>query len=187
MDKKRKIQEAAIYETRQQLPLGRVLASMLFVSVTLTAFWIYKRNESYVTLVEDALPSVKEDFAQFVTNTNDPTAIYVTPAPTPTPTIAPSRKRFYGVCKITGYDPYCKHCCRRADGITASGKTATIGKTVAMSKDIPFGTVIEIDGLGRYTVEDRGVDAMKVDIACENHAACYKITGKYNVYIVEDE
>ena len=85
---------------------------------------------------------------------------------------------------ITGYDPFCAHCCGKSDGITASGKLATIGKTVAM-KGIAFGTEIYIDGLGYYVVEDRGVGSGKVDIACDGHAECYAITGKYDVYIVE--
>ena len=84
---------------------------------------------------------------------------------------------------ITGYDPYCAHCCGKSDGITASGVKAVIGETVAMY-GYEFGTKIYIDGLGYYTVHDRGVGRNCVDIACENHAACYAITGYYDVYIV---
>jgi len=80
-----------------------------------------------------------------------------------------------GVYKIVGYDPYCGHCCKNANGITASGKIATIGKTVAMY-DMPFGTEIYIEGMGCYTVEDRGVGRGVVDIAMGDHAACYAIT-----------
>ena len=100
-------------------------------------------------------------------------------APTPTP-----ERTYLGKLQIYGYDPFCDHCCGKSNGVTASGKVATIGKTVAMS-GYPFGTEIYIEGLGYYTVEDRGVGTGVVDVACEDHTACYAITGKYDVYIVE--
>lgn len=40
--------------------------------------------------------------------------------------------------------------------ITASGATATAGRTIAASSKYAFGTQIEIEGMGVYTVEDRG-------------------------------
>lgn len=97
----------------------------------------------------------------------------------PSPTLTP-----IGKLQILGYSPYCSHCCPRADGITASGATATVGRTIAMYS-VPFGTEVFIDGLGYYTVEDRGVGKGVIDVVCENHAACYAITGKYECYIVE--
>lgn len=99
------------------------------------------------------------------------------------PTLTPIGRHY-----ITGYDPFCSHCCGKyaADGITASGVKAVIGETVAMS-GYAFGTRIYIDGLGYYTVHDRGVGSGCVDVACANHAECYKITGYYEVYIVEGE
>lgn len=89
-----------------------------------------------------------------------------------------------GTMYITGYDPYCAHCCGKSDGITASGVKAVIGETVAM-KGYAFGTKIYIEGLGYYTVHDRGVGSNWVDVACTNHAECYAITGYYQVYLVE--
>lgn len=90
-----------------------------------------------------------------------------------------------GTYYVTGYDPFCSHCCGKSDGITASGVKAIIGETVAM-KVYAFGTRIYIENLGFFTVHDRGVGSNWVDVACENHAACYEITGYYNVYLVED-
>ncbi len=56
--------------------------------------------------------------------------------------------------KITAYCP-CEICCgSHADGITASGLKATVGM-VAAPKGIPFGTVLNIDGV-EYVVADRG-------------------------------
>ena len=55
---------------------------------------------------------------------------------------------------IYAYCP-CSQCCGKETGITASGTKATEGRTVAA--DLPFGTVVHIEGLGEYIVEDRGV------------------------------
>lgn len=41
-------------------------------------------------------------------------------------------------------------------GITASGTVATQGRTISCSPNIPFGTVIEIQGVGVRVCEDRG-------------------------------
>ena len=90
---------------------------------------------------------------------------------------------YIGTYHITGYDPYCSHCCGKADGITASGAKATPGKTIAMA-GYEFGTEIYIEGLGTYTVADRGVGQGVIDVACEDHEACYTVTGSYEVYLV---
>ena len=108
-------------------------------------------------------------------------------APTPKEQEAPARKylgRFY----ITGYD-ICVECCGKTDGITASGTQATLGRTVAAGPEIPFGTVLYIDGIGERVVEDRGTGVTEgcLDVLCEDHAACYAITGWYDVYIMEDK
>ena len=85
---------------------------------------------------------------------------------------------------ITGYDPYCKHCCS-GTGITASGNIATIGYTVATSSQFPFGTKLYIEGYGTYVVQDRGVGNGTIDIAVSSHNAAYKTT-RHNVpvYII---
>lgn len=88
-----------------------------------------------------------------------------------------------GTYKITGYDPYCVHCCGKSDGITASGVPAIVGYTVAM-KGVPFGTKIYIDGLGIYEVQDRGVGNGVIDVTCNGHAECYSITGRYDVWLI---
>ncbi len=46
--------------------------------------------------------------------------------------------------------------CGKSDGITASGKKVAQGRTLACPRGYPFGTRIEIDGMGVYTCEDRG-------------------------------
>jgi len=46
--------------------------------------------------------------------------------------------------------------CGKSDGITASGRKVTEGRTLACPSRYPFGTKIEIDGMGTYVCEDRG-------------------------------
>lgn len=82
---------------------------------------------------------------------------------------------------VTGYDA-CMDCCGKTDGITASGTAAAVGATCAA--DMPFGTILYIDGIGVRRVEDRGVSGDCVDVFCADHAACYAITGWYDVWEV---
>ena len=112
-----------------------------------------------------------------------PTAVYVQrtarndrPAATPEPTSEPELAEpcgcpeeytvsqdaeqpgptltYLGSYQIYGYDT-CERCCLKTDGITASGTTATVGRTVAVN-GIPFGTRLYIEGIGERIVEDRG-------------------------------
>lgn len=99
-------------------------------------------------------------------------------------TEAQPRLRYLGEFQIYGYD-ICEKCCLKTDGITASGAPATVGRTVAVN-GLPFGTVLYIDGVGERVVEDRGgLEEGVIDVLCADHAACYAITGIYDVYIVE--
>ena len=80
-----------------------------------------------------------------------------------------------GIYTLTAYCP-CRKCCGKwANGITASGTTAKAGHTIAAPKDIPFGTVLVIDGVS-YTVEDRGgsIRNKKLDIFFNTHAEAKK-------------
>jgi len=80
-----------------------------------------------------------------------------------------------GEFKITAYCA-CEVCCGKPAGsplygITASGTTATEGRTIAADPSvIPYGAVIYIDGHG-YTVEDTGGSMIgnHLDIYFENH------------------
>lgn len=72
--------------------------------------------------------------------------------------------------KITAYCP-CSKCCGKSTGRTASGTTATAGRTVASSSKFAFGTKLNIGG-HIYTVEDRGgaISGNKIDIFVNTHA-----------------
>ena len=92
---------------------------------------------------------------------------------------------YVGKHKITGYDPYCTHCCS-GTGLMASGVYAVNGYSVAAGA-YPIGTTLYIEGYGFYVVEDRGgsVNGNHIDIAAPSHEACYALTNNsVRVYIV---
>lgn len=78
----------------------------------------------------------------------------------------------------TAYCP-CEICCgkwalNRPDGIvyTASGAIAEEGVTIAADWDVyPPGTVLYTEGMGEYTVQDRGgaISGQKIDVFFNNH------------------
>lgn len=55
--------------------------------------------------------------------------------------------------------------CGNSRGVTASGEIATVGTTVAMGNNIPFGTKVRIDG-HIFIVQDRGnyINDDKIDV-----------------------
>lgn len=86
---------------------------------------------------------------------------------------------YLGKYKLTYYCS-CSKCCGKSNGITASGKKAQEGITVA-SNSIPLGTKISIDG-HIYTVQDRGGMASNViDIFVSSHQKALNLGVKYNV------
>jgi 3D (Asp-Asp-Asp) domain-containing protein len=80
----------------------------------------------------------------------------------------------------------CKICTRSGKGITASGKMPSRG-TVAAPGHIPFGTVIKIDGLGEFIVQDRGNAIVEkngvvcIDIWMASHEEAVKFGRKKNM------
>ena len=63
--------------------------------------------------------------------------------------------RYIGEFQLTFYTNSVADC-GKTDGITASGNIARSNHTIAMDSRFPFGTIVEIEGFGTYTVEDRG-------------------------------
>ena len=91
---------------------------------------------------------------------------------------------------ITGYTPTCSHCCGKSDGIGASGRKIKPGKSVAMNRtdmkalDLEYGDKIYIPGIGERVIEDTGCKQGVIDVACDSHESCYKVTGYYQVKAV---
>ena len=100
-----------------------------------------------------------------------------------------SNFEYVGNWTTTGYDPHCKHCCGKTNGIGAAGVENIPGYSCAAPSIIPLGTTIYIEGYGYYVVEDRGAfGKTNIDIACTCHDTCGSVTCRKStvaIYIVK--
>lgn len=65
-----------------------------------------------------------------------------------------------------------QHICGEGTGLTATGSTVTVGRTIAVDPSvIPYGTKVYIEGYGWRVAEDCGgaVNGQHIDIAVETH------------------
>ena len=86
---------------------------------------------------------------------------------------------FLGNVYVTGYTWTGNPC--------ANGNYPTSGYTVACN-DLPFGTVVYIEGIGYRTVEDRGGMTSGIywlDVYFDSTQECYNATGYYDAWIVK--
>ena len=94
---------------------------------------------------------------------------------------------------VTHYD-CCVKCCGNADGITASGRTATPYVTVAVDPDvIPLGSDVLVDygdgELHYYRADDTGsaVKGLHIDLCVSDHAEALELgCTTATVYVVEE-
>ncbi len=72
--------------------------------------------------------------------------------------------------------------CGNSKGITASGIMVEEKRTLACPPEYPFGTIIEIEGMGRYRCEDRGgaIKGNKVDIYMKTKSEAFNF-GRRNL------
>jgi len=65
--------------------------------------------------------------------------------------------------------------CGKSDGVTASGLKVKENETLACPTQFPFGTKIQIEGMGIYVCEDRGgaIKANHIDIYMETKAQAF--------------
>lgn len=74
----------------------------------------------------------------------------------------------------------CSKCCDVETGVTASGAKAVEGVTVALPKDVPFGSKVYIENVGEFTCQDRGgyikntygdngIELTRVDVFVSDH------------------
>ena len=96
-------------------------------------------------------------------------------------------KTSLGRYKLTAYCP-CEKCCGVNTGITATGTKATEGRTIGVNpNDIPYGSVIEINGQ-QYVAEDTGgsIGHNHIDIFLNNHEDAIAFGTKHaEVYLLE--
>ncbi len=65
--------------------------------------------------------------------------------------------------------------CGKSDGVTASGLRVKEKETLACPAQFPFGTKIQIEGMGTYVCEDRGgaIKSNHIDIYMETKAQAF--------------
>ena len=103
-----------------------------------------------------------------------------------------------GTYRITAYCS-CEKCCgewakNRPDGIVYGASSEELVAGVSCASPLPFGTVVEIEGLGTYIVQDRiaswvaeKYDNKVIDIYFDSHEAACEFGLKYaNVYVEEE-
>lgn len=88
---------------------------------------------------------------------------------------------------LTGYCP-CYTCSEGFGRKTRSGRRAKANHTIAADLSVlPLYTDVYIEGMGVYTVEDRGggVKGRHIDVYCNKHYQCSDIKSSAKVFIVE--
>lgn len=92
----------------------------------------------------------------------------VVPEPAPEPVVEEPQMEYLGDWTISFYCN-CEICTGQwAGGPTASGAMPTPWYTVATG-DLPFGTILYIDGLGTFEVQDRGTGYGWLDVFVGSH------------------
>lgn len=131
----------------------------------------------------------------------------VTEAPTSTPeeTMATSEPVeetaepvLLGTYRITAYCS-CEKCCgvwaeNRPNGIVYGAYGVELTPGVSIASPLPYGTVVEIEGLGEYTVQDKTAQWVVdkygeniIDIYFDSHEAATEFGLQYlNVYLKEE-
>jgi 3D (Asp-Asp-Asp) domain-containing protein len=72
--------------------------------------------------------------------------------------------------------------CGKSDGITASGLMVKENETIACPPTFPFGTKLQIDGMGTYVCQDRGgaIKGNHIDIYMETKSQAFSF-GRRNL------
>lgn len=75
-----------------------------------------------------------------------------------------------------------EHICGYGQGITATGTTATVGRTIAVDpRIIPYGSQVYIEGYGWRTAEDTGggINDQQIDILVNTHSEALALGVQY--------
>lgn len=98
-----------------------------------------------------------------------------------------------GEFRLTAYCPCAKCCGKWANGITATGTTATEGRTIAVDPAlIPYGATVTVyfaDGTSHtYTAEDCGgaIKENRIDVFFDDHQAAREF-GVQTAYVYKEE
>lgn len=152
---------------------------MTAINIDFTKFNTNEVQSNNIVVTEQIIEN-EEDLEKIEEPSIEPEVEEKTPAPVSTQVSKPAvtsrgsstssnGKVNLGTYTLTAYCA-CVKCCGKTDGITASGKKAVSGHTVAAPSSFPFGTKLEINGK-IYTVEDRGgaIQGKRLDIYFDSH------------------
>lgn len=140
--------------------------------------------------VTDTAPEVMTTILPSVTLPPDPVI--------PEPEESAPEKVCLGEYRITAYCA-CEKCCgewakNRPGGIVVGAAGIELVAGVSCASPLPFGTVVEVEGLGTYIVQDRTAswvaekyDNKVIDIYFDSHEAACEFGLKFaNVYVEEE-
>lgn len=140
--------------------------------------------------VPDTAPEVMTTILPSVTIPPDPVI--------PEPEESAPEKVCLGEYRITAYCA-CEKCCsewakNRPGGIVVGAAGIELVAGVSCASPLPFGTVVEVEGLGTYIVQDRTAswvaekyDNKVIDIYFDSHEAACEFGLKFaNVYVEEE-
>lgn len=140
--------------------------------------------------VPDTAPEVMTTILPSVTLPPDPVI--------PEPEESAPEKVCLGEYRITAYCS-CEKCCgewakNRPGGIVVGAAGIELVAGVSCASPLPFGTVVEVEGLGTYIVQDRTAswvaekyDNKVIDIYFDSHEAACEFGLKFaNVYVEEE-
>jgi 3D (Asp-Asp-Asp) domain-containing protein len=113
-----------------------------------------------LTLLANPNEPTPPEIAAVPIGTTRSKAKLIPPMSKPAQAPPPQPAETYEIYEVTAYTAYeestGKSPSHPAFGITASGKRVQAGKTAACPPSMPFGTRIEIEGVGERVCEDRG-------------------------------
>lgn len=122
----------------------------------------------------------------------------VEPSPVETPTEVPAATPTKTLFRVTAYCA-CEKCCgewakNRPNGVVVGAAGIELVAGVSAASPLPLGTVVEVEGLGEYVVQDRPAKWViekysenQLDIYFDNHEEACAFGLQYlNVYIKEE-
>ncbi len=188
--KRREQRREQAYKRFRRIFLVALLMGAIF------GFILGRVTAALADVVEAAtMPPVEtETITAMIPDAHAPPMPEPTPEPIPEPEPTP-----LGTFRVTAYCP-CEKCCgvwalNRPNGIVYGAAGIELKAGVSAASPLPFGTVVEVEGLGEYTVQDRTAQWVVekfgenlIDIYCDTHEEAEAIGLQYlNVYLKEDE
>jgi 3D (Asp-Asp-Asp) domain-containing protein len=164
------------------------IISALFVVLLIITFFSAFPKEKHVQPESSSIVSTEPTQIP----TEQPTSL-AEPLTTPTPIITPTSITIYfvpivdmRVFKITAYCN-CVLCCGKTDGIGYGGAEIQEGVTCAADLSVlPLGTVVDIEGIGLRTVEDKGSSVIgdHIDILVADHQTALNFGVQYKMVTI---